>query len=164
MSHRAIVLSNDSMSRCPDDLIGFDGLVKVGIAIPVVEPGANLLVQPAARQGRVAEIEAVVVDMAFEDLEVAPGAALVQLALIADNVDTVATTLTQLEAHDAKGSLELTARDVKGATFEDVNLAGTSIVDANIEGLTINGHDIAALLRMAGGKTGTNQGGDERKT
>ena len=37
-------------------------MLEVGIAIPVVEPSANLLVQPAARQGRVAEVEGVVVD------------------------------------------------------------------------------------------------------
>ena len=61
-------------------------------------------------------IGSVGVDLVFDAIRVAPGDPLVQLALIADNVDTVATTITDLEARDAKGPLKLTSRDVDLAT------------------------------------------------
>lgn len=57
-------------------------------------------------------IGSVDVDLVYEAVRIAPGDPLLQLALIADNVDTVATTLTNLEARDARGLLSLHWRDV----------------------------------------------------
>jgi len=57
-------------------------------------------------------IGSVDVDLVFEAVRIVPGDALLQLALIADNVDTVATTITNLEARDARGRLPLQSRDV----------------------------------------------------
>jgi len=56
-------------------------------------------------------IGSVAVDLTFDAIQVAPGGPLVRLALIADNVDSVATTITDLEARDAKGPLKLTSHD-----------------------------------------------------
>jgi predicted metalloprotease with PDZ domain len=57
-------------------------------------------------------IGSVEVDLAFEAVRIAPGDPLLRLALVADNVDTVATTMTNLEARDDKGTLRLNSRDV----------------------------------------------------
>ena len=57
-------------------------------------------------------IGSVDVELMFDSIHSGPGDPLVALALIADNVDTVATTLTDLEARDIKGPLKLISRDV----------------------------------------------------
>jgi predicted metalloprotease with PDZ domain len=57
-------------------------------------------------------IGSVDIDLTFETVRLAAGDPLLRLALVADNVDTVSTTLTNLEARDSKGPLPLTSRDV----------------------------------------------------
>ena len=75
-------------------------------------PSCDIKLTPLpARPGEEA-IESVDVDMTFEGIHVDPADPLLQLALIADNVDTVATSVTNLEVRDSKGRIRLASRDV----------------------------------------------------
>jgi predicted metalloprotease with PDZ domain len=78
---------------------------------PTGQTQCNIKIVLLPKEGS-ASVESAEVDIVFAAIHVAPGDPLVQLALIADNVDTVATTLTDLNARDAKGPLKLTSRDV----------------------------------------------------
>ncbi|MCG2842079.1 peptidase M61 [Sandaracinobacter sp. RS1-74] len=64
-----------------------------------------------APEGR-AQVETLIVSMAFGGVGAKAGEPLLQLPLVASNVDTVATTLTGLEARDDLGPLPLSARNI----------------------------------------------------
>jgi hypothetical protein len=57
-------------------------------------------------------IATVDVDLVFDTWPSVAGEPLLQLPLIADNVDTIASTVADLTVKDARGSLSLTSRDV----------------------------------------------------
>lgn len=75
-------------------------------------PKCEIKLTPRPAKSGDDNIVSVDVDLAFDTIRVAPGEPLLRLALIADNVDTVATTITNLDAHDGKGPLKLTPQDV----------------------------------------------------
>ncbi|MEY4239411.1 MAG: hypothetical protein RL339_2012 [Pseudomonadota bacterium] len=74
------------------------------------EPALQLTLLPIAEtDGRIERLE---VTQVWTGVSAQAGAPVLRLPLIVSNVDTVATGLTDLVAHDARGALSLTTRDV----------------------------------------------------
>jgi predicted metalloprotease with PDZ domain len=75
-------------------------------------PDCEVKLTPRPAKTGDGSIGSVDIELVFGAIRVAPGEPLLQLALIADNVDTVATTLSNLRASDLQGPLKLSARDM----------------------------------------------------
>jgi hypothetical protein len=93
------------------------------------------------------------VDLAVDAINAAPGDPLLQLALIADNVDTVATTVSNLEARDRKGLLQLTTRDLDLPTeaARDTETGGQTrqwLVDRSSEGRVAIHYTVPAMATL----------------
>src|SRR5580658_3716645 len=86
----------------------------VSVATPSTDDPTKLSVKLTLTPAPTAPltIETVDVDLVFDSSPSVAGEPLLQLALIADNVDTIASTVADLTVKDAKGSLSLTSRDV----------------------------------------------------
>lgn len=96
-------------------MIGFRLLVLLGLWALVTPAAASsealdLTLRPVANaEGAIVELE---VTGHFPDLEATSGAPLFRLPLIVSNVDSVATTLTNVTATDSLGNIPLRTRDI----------------------------------------------------
>jgi hypothetical protein len=82
-------------------------------SLPIGSPPTPLTLKltPLPAQG-VQRIASIAIDLHFGSVRAARGAPLLRMALISDNVDTIATTVTDIEATDANGPLTLKVRDI----------------------------------------------------
>lgn len=97
--------------------VGVCGLaLALGSASPALAADGNrsleLTLAPIAASAAPTTIQSVAVTLRFDGIAAGEGEPLLRLPLITSNVDTVATVITSLRAHDAKGPLGLTYRDV----------------------------------------------------
>jgi len=76
------------------------------------QPALTVTLAPQAASGHANSIDKVEVILRFDGIGAKAGEALLRLPLVASNVDTVATVLTDLRARDARGALRLSAHDV----------------------------------------------------
>lgn len=86
----------------------------LGGAAPAPEPSLTLVLAPKPASRDAATIGTVAVELRFGEVRAGAGEPVLQMPLIAANVDSVATVITDLEARDARGKLRLTWRDADG--------------------------------------------------
>lgn len=114
----------------------------LAVAAPIAATGApaapavEIVLAPHATRGAV---DTLAVTLRFRGVTAAAGAPLLRLPLVASNVDTVAHTITTIDARDARGAVTLRARDIDlpTAAARDAEAGGASrewIADRAIAG------------------------------
>jgi hypothetical protein len=116
-------------------------------------PKCEIKLTPRPAKSGDGSIESVDVDLAFDAIRAAAGEPLLRLALIADNVDTVATSVATVNASDRKGPLRLTPRDVDLPTeaARDSETGGQTrewIVDRSAEGRVTIHYTVPAMATL----------------
>lgn len=94
----------------------FSLIVLTALAAPAsaraAEPAVTVTLAPIAAPDHADAVGTVAVTLRFDGVTAAAGTPVLRLPLVASNVDTVATVMTDLAARDAAGPLKMTARDV----------------------------------------------------
>ncbi len=108
----------------------------LALAAPAAAPAVEIVLAPHATRGTV---DTLAVTLRFRGVTAAAGMPVLRLPLVASNVDTVARSITTMDARDARGAVTLRARDVDlpVAAARDAEAGGPSrewIADRAIDG------------------------------
>lgn len=93
-------------------LIGLAAAIAAPAAALAADPAISLTLAPREAAANAPAIGSVDVTLRIEGLSAPGGAPLVSLPLVTSNVDTIASSLTRIDARDAQGKLSLRWRDV----------------------------------------------------